>query len=450
MPETTIVVALRIKVREEGANVNEILRAVRGAVQELAVRLVEAIIEWMQEVIRDRLCGKDRAAKKGLGGHADKKHPKRKCGCRGFVKEGYRGEARGLSTELGRVEFRVGYVSCVECGRKWAPILEVLRLEPWQRHSGELERIVVEAVNRTSFARGPVEVEGLTGVPSSRSSSHRWVAELKVPEAKPPGELPLWMADGTGFKKAGGERGELRVAIGVTTSGQVVPLGTWAGMEWKQIGRELKRWLKGRPQPRMALGDGETGLANHLARLAEGMQRSRWHLLRDLRSRLWHDDLKKKDIGPYWEQLDQIVGIEIPAGEWEKVLPLEKAALRTRVEEARKKFQEMIEDFAHRGYEHGAEYLRNAKDHIFTRIELWLETGIIAPSSTGLLEEIMREIGRRVKKLGWNWKDKGITQQSKMILVRRYGLEQWNEFWKRRLDLQDRCAIQITHFARAA
>ena len=63
MPETTIVVALRVKVSEEGANVNEILRAVRAAVQGLAVRLVVAVIEWMQEVIRDRLCGKDRGAK---------------------------------------------------------------------------------------------------------------------------------------------------------------------------------------------------------------------------------------------------------------------------------------------------------------------------------------------------------------------------------------------------
>ena len=450
MPETTIEIAFRVKVSEGGANVNEILQAVRGVLQELGVRLVVAIIEWMQEVFRDRLCGRDRAAKKGLGGHGDKKHPRRKCGGREFVKEGYRAELRGLNTELGRVEFRVGYVSCVECGKKWAPILGLLKLKPRQGHSGELERIVVEAVNRTSFARGPVEVEGLTGVPSSRSSSHRWVAALEVPEVKPPGELPLWMADGTGFKRAGGERGELRVAIGVTTSGQVVPLGTWAGVEWKQIGRELRRWLKGRSRPSLALADGETGLANHLARLADRTQRSRWHLLRDLRSRLWHDDLKKKDIGPYWEQLSRIVGIEIPAGEWEKILPLEKTALRKRVEEARKKFQEMIDDFAQRGYEKGAEYLRNAQDHLFTRIALWLETGIIAPSSTGLLEEIMREIGRRVKKLGWNWKDQGITQQSKMILVRRYGLDQWNEFWKRRLDLQNRCTLQITHFARAA
>ena len=46
--------------------------------------------------------------------------------------------------------------------------------------------------------------------------------------------------------------------------------------------------------------------------------------------------------------------------------------------------------------------------------------------------------------------DHGITQQSKMILVRRYNLEQWNEYWKRRLDLQDWCTLQITHFVRAA
>lgn len=450
MPEATFVIAVKARVSEAGANVNEILEAARELRDGLGVQLTEAVIAWMQEVFRDRVCGKDRGAKKGLGGHVDKRDAKRKCRCREFVKEGYRPEPRGLNTELGRVEFRVGYVSCVECGKKWAPVLDLLKLEPRQGHSGELERMVVEAVNRTSFARGPVEVEGLTGVPSSKSSSHRWVAALEVPAVKPPPELPLWMADGTGFKKAGGERGELRVAIGVTTSGQVVPLGTWAGVEWKEIGRELKRRLRGRPKPRLALGDGETGLANHLARLAEGMQRSRWHLLRDLRSRLWHDDLKKKDIAPYWDELSQIVGMEIPAGEWEKILPLEKAALRREVEEARQKFQEMIDAFARRGYDHGAEYLRNAKDHIFTRIELWLETGIIAPSSTGLLEEIMREIGRRVKKLGWNWKDKGITQQSKLILVRRYNLDEWNEYWKRRMDLQARCTLQITHFVRAA
>ena len=449
MPEATFVVELKVRVSEEGANVNEILQAARGVRDGFGVRLAEAVIGWMQEVFRDRLCGEDRPAQKGVGAHEEKGESARKCGARTFVKEGYRAEPRGLNTELGRVEFEVGYVSCQRCGKKWAPILDLLGLRPRQGHSGALEREVVEAVNRTSFARGPVEVEGLTGVPSSKSSSHRWVAGLDLPEWKPP-DLEFLMADGTGFKKAGGERGELRVAIGVTTGGEVVGLGTWSGVTWEQIGQEVKRRLKGVVKPDMALADGETGLDNHLARLAGRTQRSRWHLLRDLSSRLWHDDLKKKDIGPYWEQLSQIVGIEIPKGEWEDILPLEKDALRTRVGEARKKFQEMIDEFGRRGYAHGAEYLQNAKSHIFSRIELWLQTGIIAPSSTGLLEEIMRELGRRVKKLGWNWKDHGITQQSKMILVRRYNQKQWDDYWKRRLNLQGRCTIEIKVFERVA
>jgi hypothetical protein len=449
MPEMTFVVQLRVKVSEEGANVNEILQAARVARDQFGVHLTEAVIEWVQEVIRDRLCGGDRRAKKGLGSHEKKGEAGRKCGGRRFVKEGYRGDRRGLNTGLGWVEFSVGYVSCQRCGKKWAPILKTLGLDAREGHSGDLEREVVEAVNRTSFARGPLDVEGLTGVPTSRSSGHRWLAEMKVPDMEPP-PLRFLMADGTGFKKAGGKRGELRVAIGVTTRGEVVGLGTWSGVTWEQIGRELKRRLKKSSKPELAVVDGETGLDNHFASLAHKAQRSRWHLLRDLRSRLWHDDLKKKDIEPFWDQLSQIVGIEIPAGEWEDILVLEKQAIRERVEEARKKFQEMIDEFGKRGYTHGAEYLQNAKDRIFSRIELWLRTGIIAPSSTGLLEEIMRELGRRVKKLGWNWTDHGITQQAKLILVRRYDEEQWNDYWKRRLDLRDRCRIEITCFGRAA
>lgn len=54
------------------------------------------------------------------------------------------------------------------------------------------------------------------------------------------------------------------------------------------------------------------------------------------------------------------------------------------------------------------------------RIDLSSEIGIVAPKNTGILEDMIREIGRRGKKLGWNWKDHGITQQASTILLRRY------------------------------
>jgi hypothetical protein len=449
MPKMRFVLSVEVSISDEGANVNEILDSVSRARDDFGRQVSEAIIEWEQEWIRDRLCARDRQAKKGLGSHGRKDRVAHRCQGRVFTKEGYRSERRWLSTDLGAIGFRVGYVSCRRCGKKFAPILDALGLQPRQRHTGRLEKLIVEAANKTSFARSVEDVEGLAGVPTSKSSSHRWVAGLELPECKPP-PLEFLMADGTGYKKAKGARGELRVAIGLTAEGEVAPLGTWSGKTWKQIGKEVQRRLRGRPKPLLSVLDGEPGLSAHFAGLARRTQRSHWHLRRDFSVLLWHDGLKKAGARPFGRQLSEILAVEIPEGEWESILAIEKAGLCDKVREAREKFDEMIEDFEKRGYQHGAEYLRGARERIFTRIDLWLETGIIAPRSTGVIEEIMREVGRRMKKLGWNWKDHGVTQQASMILLRRYSQEQWEEYWKQRLNLRDRCRVQITKLERAA
>jgi hypothetical protein len=446
MPKATFVVTLEVNIDERGANVNEILHAVGEARHTVGVQLSRAVIEWQQQWVRDRLCAGDRGAKKGLGSHRDKADPQRRCRCRSFVKQGFRQEARRLITDIGQIEFAVGYVSCRRCGRKFAPILDVLGLRPRQGHAGELERIVVEATCKTSFARSVEDVEGLCSIPVSKSSGHRWVAGLKLPEPNPP-PLEVLLADGTGYKKCGAQRGELRVAVGVTSQGRLVPLGSWSGQSWKQIGRQVRRRLRKIPKPAVAVVDGEAGLDQHFARLAERTQRCHWHLLRDLRVLLWKDKLKKPQTDPIGHELAGILGVEIPAGDWEQILPVTKEALRKQVTEARAKFQAMIDEFEALGYRHGQRYLQGARDRIFSRIELWLETGIIAPRSTGVLEEIMRELGRRVKKLGWNWKDHGITQEASMILLRRYSLEQWHEYWRERLTLRGRCRIDLTALA---
>jgi len=443
MPKTRFIVTFEVNIDDQGANVNEILSAVGQARDAARVALAEAVIEWQQQWLRDCLCGRDRQAKKGLGGHEDKRRPGRRCGVRSFVKEGFRPAARTLNTDLGEIAFRVGYVRCRTCGRKFSPLLDVLGLASHERHGGWLEREVVEATARTSFRRAAGEIRGLRGVPVSRSSSHRWAAGLKLPEVNPP-PLELLMGDGTGYKKRHGRRGELRVAIGVTGDGCVVPLGTWSGRSWRQIAAQLKRRLPKKARPALAVTDGEKGLDDHFASLARRAQRSRWHLLRDFRVLLWHDGLKKGQTDPLQQRLGGIVAVEIPEEDWESVPPLTKERLRQRVEEARAKFQAMIDEFQELGYRQGATYLQRAKDRIFSRVELWLATGIVAPSSTGILEEIMRELGRRVKKLGWNWGDHGITQQASMILLRRYSQNQWEQYWRDRLGLQGRCTVNMT------
>jgi hypothetical protein len=46
----------------------------------------------------------------------------------------------------GFIEFPVGYVRCLRCGKKFAPILEVLEMAPRQGHALELERVWVKAL----------------------------------------------------------------------------------------------------------------------------------------------------------------------------------------------------------------------------------------------------------------------------------------------------------------
>jgi hypothetical protein len=445
MPETRFVVTVKVTIDDRGANVNEILQAVGQAREAFGVQLTEHIIEWQQQQIRDRLCGTDRSAKKGLGWHDDKTNPPHRCACRNFVKEGFRDKKRCLRSDLGVIQFSVARVSCQRCGKKFAPILDVLGLQRRAGHAGQLERVVVEAACKTSFARSVANVEGLAGIPVSKSTGHRWVADLDVPEVRPP-PLQMLLADGTAYKKAGGKRGELRVAIGLTEKGRVVPLGSWSGQSWKQITKGLRRRLGYLPKPAVAVTDGEQGLEKYFATLAGRGQRSCWHFLRDLRVILWRDGLKKKQTDPLTKKLAGIVGMEIPEGDWEAVLPLTKEPLRREVDKARASFQAMIDEFDAMGYRKGKLYLEGARDRIFSRIELWLKTGIIAPRSTGILEEIMREVGRRVKKLGWNWKDHGASQQASVILLRRYSEDQWNTYWRKRLNLRGRCQIDITAF----
>lgn len=262
------------------------------------------------------------------------------------------------------------------------------------------------------------------------------------------------MADGTRFKSGPNrgrfKRADLRVAIGVTAQGRIVPLGVWSGKTWKEIGRALKRRLGHLPRPAIFLADGEPALSIRLAGVAEREQRAHYQFFRDFAFGLWKDGLAVKEWKPLRGEAQRILAVEIPEGDWEAVLPIEKEALRKQVTVARDAFQAMIQTFEQAGYRHGAEYLRHAKDRLFGRIDLWLETGIIAPKSTGVLEEILREIGRRVKKLGWNWSDHGVTQQAKMILLRRYSQSAWEAYWQERLDLRGRCTIEITQFHRAA
>jgi hypothetical protein len=451
--EMWIDISLKVNIAESGANINEICNEVRETVaSKVVVRVTEEIIEGMQEHIRSNLTSSSgRVAKKGFGKHEQKGSEGMRCRFRVFKREGFRKSLRRIKTDLGEVAIRVGYISCCGCGKKYAPILDVLNIGAYAGHSTGLERVVSEVISSTSYARGEDEIEARGSAPVPRSSAHRWVADRVIPDSEPK-ECVSGMADGTGFKKWPAKRGDLRVVIGLDTTGKPYPLGTYAGQDWKEIGEDIRKKLKtgkrDEVQMKLFAMDGEPAIDFHLADVAERAQRCVWHLPRELKYAMWEDKVSLSERRSESSKMAKLVGVEIPKEDWENIKPEDKEAICEKVTESERKVMDMAEEFRKKGYSNAATYIENASGKIFEHVYLWLETGIISPRTTSILEGIMKELGRRVKKLGWNWSDLGIVRIAKMVLLRRYDNAKWENYWNKTLGLQGRCKITITNISR--
>jgi hypothetical protein len=175
--------------------------------------------------------------------------------------------------------------------------------------------------------------------------------------------------------------------------------------------------------------DGEPGLDQFLAGVTEA-QRCTWHAARGLYHALWEDGVKKKQSQPHIDKIKHLVGIELPAGDFELLQEADKEEVRNKYTASKEELEELIKTFQKKGYHQGAPYLENIAKRLFTHIEIWLKTGVIASKTTSLLERGFREIGRRLKSFAWGWPDMPVTNLSKMIMIRQYSRNKWEQFWK--------------------
>jgi len=55
--------------------------------------------------------------------------------------------------------------------------------------------------------------------------------------------------------------------------------------------------------------------------------------------------------------------------------------------------------------------------------------------ASSFIERTMRAIGRRIKKLGYNWKDEGVGKIARIVLKLFATEDEWEEYWRKRMDL---------------
>ena len=234
------------------------------------------------------------------------------------------------------------------------------------------------------------------------------------------------------------------MVLEIGQEGEIRPLGVWAGTEWDEISREVKERLKG--QPHLLVSDGETGLENWMSRIVGRSQRSHWHFSRGSRYALWEDGAPLKERYATSRRLSRLLAIEIPEGDIEFVSESDKEKLRDGIQSAEKELAALREEFAGKGYTKAAAYMENVGDRVFSHLKLWLETGLVAPRTSSIVENFIRELVRRLKKIGWNWTDEGATRMGRVVMMRRYDNVAWEKYWRDRMNLQGRCEITLTRW----
>ena len=441
--EQEIHIIVRFDLATGKVGLNEIVYELKKLRDPLMLKILEQVLQSYDDLICERLANVyPTKARKGLGRHIRKADTDgRFCRGRKIRKRGHR--MRQFKTIFGKLTMPLNIAECRTCGVRYVPLLSALKIGAYARKEGVFEQQVIEAVIDTNYRR---LIEGRS-IDISLGGVHNIVAGSDVDklyqEPVSLDDLSGLMADGTGIKQYRGQKGELRVVMGITENGGIEPLGVFTNTHWSEIENDIKARIKEAKHYNIPfLYDGEPGLDDFLADVAES-QRCTWHAPRGLYHALWEDGLKKKASQPHTDKIKQLIGIELPEGDFELLKDEHKQEVKTKYETSKSEINDLIQTFRDKGYRHGAAYLENLSDRLFTHIELWLKTGVIAPKTISLLERLFREIGRRLKKIAWGWSDKIATNLSKMIMIKQYSRQTWEEYWKEKLGIKGYFNIRI-------
>ncbi len=351
---------------------------------------------------------------------------------------------RRFLTSVGKVKIKWRRLRCCNCGRTTIPLREFLGIDRYQSKTSELEKIVTEVVSEQSYRRGSNHLDIIGDIPVPRSTAHRWVAQSDCDRIDTGDDtFNLLVADGTGYKRrpdteAGiDNRGDLRIALGVDKTGSIVPLGAFSGKSWDDIAVAVRGDRDDKtPVADMLVSDGERGLVQSLSKLCNKHQRCHWHVVKDLNYKMWEDKAGKIERRQTQKQLAAMIGIELPREDFEEVDDADKAALAKAAGQAQSDVDKLIKQLIAKGYGRAADYLIRASRNLFGYVHRWLATGIVGPRASSMIERMMRELARRLKRMAFGWSEEGAARMARIIIKRFTSAGQWEKYWKQRLGIQ--------------
>jgi len=366
------------------------------------------------------------------------------------------GYERRLRTSLGEVKFYWFRVKCRKCGRTFTLLKEFLDLEKYQTKTHELERLVVNAVANDSYRRAVKGISENGLVNLSHHTAHNWLIRTDCDEIELSSDTigsigpTQIVADGTKFKgqalQGEARRGDLKVVVGVDSKGNIFPLGSWAGESWENINKHWKKNKIKFPEGSVIVSDGEPGLAEAFAEQVEFEQRCHWHVVKDMYHFMHPDGATLETTKRVQKGLAGVLAIELPEEDFRKVSETEKDDIEEKMELADEALGRLIRYLNVKGYYKAATYISGARKSMFGYVRRWLQYGVICPRASSLIERVIRELGRRLKKIAYGWSDKGAGKIARIILKKFTNEKEWEKYWKSKMKIIGNVIFDIGNF----
>lgn len=385
----------------------------------------------------------------------------------------YRKEKKKLMTGIGCVPYECNRLRCKNCRKSVVPLREVLALKKYQSESQEFQKLACETVVQQSYRRSCKHLTQIGGIQINRMKLHRILcrADADRIDANLRGAgAPYLIADGTGFpewkptkpepegpqessspapkakpSKIKERKSDLKVVIALTPKHEMIPVGVWAKRSWKTVAQTISQannHPKVMPKPiaDILLCDGEEALIAAMGPLAKEVQRCQWHLTYEFFHLMKYQERCETDLSrDLTDKLYQAVKIGVPFAHD----PESKLRLEVAIFEAEKSLDKVIAELKERGLLIAATYVENAKEKLFTFLRYWIQTGEVAPKVTSRIERLMRELGRRVKKIGFNWSAKGAARVTRILLKIIAGKNLWENEWREKLCLKNAVNLSL-------
>lgn len=353
-----------------------------------------------------------------------------------------------MKTSIGCVDLVLSRMKCTVCKKTFSPMMRLFDVDPFSRKSREFEKLTLETVTNQSFRRSAKNLNDTMGFSTGHTTLHRWFTNTDVTNMNQKMRVDDIIADGTGFKKdkddKGSNRGEIKILIGYNKDGKVVPFGAWTRASWKDIGNLIKKKnhpsekIKFKPIAGTLITDGEEELVRHLKKLALSHQRCLFHMTHELTPLLRYQDMVGKDEAiKISDELHDLLYLELPEADADPLKSLEdKLTIESHVLKMKKSIDDFITELKMMGYRKAKTFVENAKAQLFTYIENWVKTGISNPRVTSLVERIMREIKRRIKKIGFKWSERGAEKMTRLILLQLGSTKYlWDNHWAEKMGI---------------